>query len=265
VADAAGRLGAAPSATTLGDWLAEAPFGLVMSSGFFAFFAHTGVLQALAERGLSPSHVAGSSAGALVTGAFAAGLDPGELAAVLTGLARGDFWDPRPGAGLLAGKKFDAILRRILPVTSFERCRLEARISVYDVLRRRTAVRERGDLVDAIRASCAVPLMFHPVWIEGRPYLDGGILDRPGLSGVPAGRVFFHHIVSRSPWRPPNWPGLLPPRREQLVTLAIDELPRSGPFRLEAGQRALIAAREAARRALDLPVGDSVVRLAARR
>jgi NTE family protein len=249
--------------TTLGDWLDAGPFGLVMSSGFFSFFAHTGVLQALHARGLSPAHVAGSSAGALVTGAWAAGLSPDELAAVLARLTRADFWDPRPGAGLLAGKKFDALLRRILPVTSFERCSVPVRVSVFDVLRRRTAVRERGDLVDAIRASCAVPLMFHPVWIEGRPYLDGGILDRPGLEGVPPGRVLFHHIVSRSPWRTAGSPALQPPRRAELVTLAIDLLPRSGPFKLEAGQRALIAARAAAERALELPVEDGVVRLAA--
>ena len=249
--------------TTLGDWLDEGPFGLVMSSGFFSFFAHTGVLQALCSRGLTPAHVAGSSAGALVTGAWAAGVSPDELAAVLTGLRRADFWDPRPGAGLLAGKKFDALLRRILPVTELERCRVPARISVYDVLGRRTAVRERGDLAAAIRASCAVPVMFHPVWIEGRPYLDGGILDRPGLAGVPLGRALFHHIVSRSPWRSARSPALQPPRRDQLVTLAIDELPRSGPFRLEAGRRALEAARAAAERALDAPVREGVVRLRA--
>lgn len=250
-------------ATTLGDWLDAGPFGLVMSSGFFSFFAHTGVLQALHARGLAPAHVAGSSAGALVTGAWAAGLAPDELAAVLARLTRADFWDPRPGAGLLAGQKFDALLRGILPVTAFERCRVPVRVSVFDVLRRRTAVRQKGDLVAAIRASCAVPLMFQPVWIEGRPYLDGGILDRPGLAGVPAGRVLFHHIVSRSPWRRAGAAALEPPRRAELVTLAIDELPRAGPFRLEAGQRALAAARAAAARALELPVEGGVVRLAA--
>jgi NTE family protein len=251
------------SPTTLGDWLDEGPFGLVMSSGFFSFFAHTGVLQALHARGLAPAHVAGSSAGALVTGAWAAGLWPDDLADVLQGLTRADFWDPQLGAGLLAGEKFDALLRRILPVARFELCRVPVRVSVFDVLRRRTAVLERGDLVDAIRASCAVPLMFHPVWIEGRPYLDGGILDRPGLEGVPVGRVLFHHIVSRSPWRTAGSPALRPPRREGLVALAIDELPRSGPFKLEAGQHALRAARAAAERALEQPVGDGLVRLAA--
>lgn len=251
---------------TLGDWLEAGPFGLVMSSGFFSFFAHTGVLQALTARGLAPSHVAGSSAGALVTGAWAAGLLPDELAEVLMRLSRADFWDPRPGAGLLAGRKFDALLRRILPVADLEACRVPVRISVFDVLKRQTAVRERGDLASAIRASCAVPLMFHPVWIEGRPYLDGGILDRPGLAGLEgkaAGRVLFHHIVSRSPWRTASSPALQPPRRAELVTLAIDDLPRSGPFKLEAGQRALVAARQAAARALELPIADGVVRLAA--
>jgi hypothetical protein len=71
---------------TLGDWLAEEPFGLAMSSGFFGFFAHTGMLEALIARGLRPVHVGGSSAGALVTGVFAAGVPPEELAGVLAAL-----------------------------------------------------------------------------------------------------------------------------------------------------------------------------------
>ncbi|HLL21624.1 MAG TPA: patatin-like phospholipase family protein, partial [Kofleriaceae bacterium] len=112
---------------TLGDWLARAPFGLAMSSGFFSFFAHTGMLSALVARGLAPAHVAGSSAGALVGGAYAAGLAPDELARVLGSLERAQFWDPTVGAGLLAGKKFDRLLREILPVARFEELPLPAR------------------------------------------------------------------------------------------------------------------------------------------
>ena len=92
----------------LADWLAEAPFGLAMSSGFFAFFAHTGMLAALRARGLAPAHVAGASAGALVGGAWAAGLEPQELAAELTALRRADFWDPAPGLGLPILKSYTA-------------------------------------------------------------------------------------------------------------------------------------------------------------
>src|SRR5262245_4716936 len=74
-----------PPVTTLGDWLARGPFGLAMSSGFFAFYAHTGMLSALVARGLAPVHVAGSSAGALVAGAWAAGVPCDALAGVLAG------------------------------------------------------------------------------------------------------------------------------------------------------------------------------------
>ncbi len=238
---------------TLGDWLARGPFGLAMSSGFFSFFAHTGMLSALVERGLAPTHVAGSSAGALVGGAFGAGLSPRELAVVLDRLERAQFWDPAPGVGLLAGKKFDRLLREMLPVASFEACPTPVRISVFDIYARRTAVLATGDLPTAIRASCAVPAMFHPVWIDRRPYWDGGILDRPGILGVPTGRVLYHHIASRSPWRR-TAPAL--PRRADLVSLVIAELPRSGPFRLDAGRRALQLAHDATLRALDQPLID---------
>lgn len=244
--------------TTLGDWLAQGPFGLAMSSGFFSFYAHTGMLSALEARGLAPSHVAGSSAGALVAGAWAAGVSCAELAEVLARLERADFWDPGLGAGLLAGKKFDALLRGMLPVAEIERCGVPLRISVFDILARRTAVLERGDLPAAIRASCAVPGMFQPVWIGGRPYWDGGILDRPGIAGVPPGRLLFHHIASRSPWRVAGAPRV--PRRDQLVTLVLEGLPRSGPFRIEAGRRAMAVAREATERALERPIEDGLVR-----
>ena len=60
----------------LSEWLAEGPFTLAMSSGFFSFFAHTGMLGSLTTAGHVPRAVAGSSAGALVGGAWAAGLAP---------------------------------------------------------------------------------------------------------------------------------------------------------------------------------------------
>jgi NTE family protein len=247
-------------AERLHDWLAAQPFALAMSSGFFSFFAHTGMLGSLTRSGLAPNLVAGSSAGALVGGAWAAGLDVQALEDRLLALRRDDFWDPAPGAGLLAGRKFDRLLRDLLPTTAMGACRVPVRISAFDIRGRATAVLRDTDLAHAIRASCAVPALFHPVWIGRRAYWDGGILDRPGLAGIPAGeRVLFHHISSKSPWRV----RLDVPRRAGMVTLVIDDLPRSGPFRLDAGRRALELARTATLRALDAPIVDGVVRLAA--
>jgi NTE family protein len=77
------------------------------------------------------------------------------------------------------------------------------------------------------------------------------------------GRVLFHHILSRSPWRrrQPSRYGDVPiPTRPGMVTLILEGLPRSGPFRLDEGRRALRVARAAMKRALDEPIdGDLVV------
>ena len=58
--------------TTVSEWLDEGPFTLTLSAGFFGFYAHTGVLLALEERGHHPAKLTGSSAGALVAAAYAA-------------------------------------------------------------------------------------------------------------------------------------------------------------------------------------------------
>lgn len=247
----------------LGDWLAAQPFSLAMSSGFFSFYAHTGMLDSLTATGLRPQLVAGSSAGALVGGCWAAGLEMRALGEILVAMQRRDFWDPAVGAGLLAGRKFDRMLRDMLPVAQVERGRVPVKISVFEIASRTTRVITSGDLPPAIRASCAVPGLFHPVWIDGRAYWDGGILDRPGLEGLaPGDRVLFHHIASKSPWR--RRKELAFPRRPNMVTLVIDDLPRSGPFKLDAGRTALELARIATERALDQPIVDDVVRISTR-
>lgn len=249
---------------TLSEWLSEAPFTLAMSSGFFAFFAHCGALTALEDRGLFARALSGSSAGALVTGLWAAGLDAARQRDELVRLRREDFWDPALGMGLLRGRLFRQRLEALLPVSTFEACRASLALSVFDVKKRRTSVLRSGPLAPAIHASCALPVLFQPVRHEGQLWLDGGVLDRPGLDGIPEGeRVLHHHIVSRSPWRSADDPALVPPKRAGLVALAIDDVPRTGPFRLSEGAKAFEAARKATERALDQRVRDGVVRLSA--
>jgi NTE family protein len=243
---------------TLREWLREGPFALAMSSGFFSFYAHTGFLTALEDAGLTPSRISGSSAGALVGAAWAGGVDAPRLAAELERLERRDFWDPAMGAGLLRGRLFRERMEGMLAFPTFGACRVPVAVSVFDVLRRRTDVLDKGALAPAVCASCAVPFLFHPVRIGGRAYLDGGILDRPGLEGMPASepRLLFHHIASRSPWRRAEEPI---PTRPGMLAFVIEGLPRSGPFRLHEGRRAYRVAREATERALDLPVKDGRV------
>lgn len=249
---------------TLREWLREAPFALTMSSGFFGFFAHAGVMSVLEAEALLPARLSGSSAGALVAGLWAGGVDAPGIERELRALRREHFWDPALGPGLLRGRLFRALLDRILPVDSFEKTRRPLAVSVFDVLARRTRVVDSGLLAPALHASCAVPAMFHPVWLGGRPQLDGGILDRPGLDGMPGGtRVLYHHLASRSPWRRPGSPSLRLPVRPGLVSLVVDGLARAHPFAIERGHVAFEQAARAARAALDRPVEGGAVRVPA--
>ncbi|WAS94425.1 patatin-like phospholipase family protein [Nannocystis punicea] len=227
------------------EWLAAEPFTLALSAGFFGFFAHTGVLQALEEAGLAPRRIVGVSAGALAGGLWASGLSATELADELLRLRRVDFWDPGlPLGGLLKGGKFAAKLRSLLDdrgVRRVEDCRLPFAAVVYDVASRRVRSVDRGALGPAIQASCTVPLMFRPLRHEGRLLLDGGVADRLGLCALQPGERALHHALrSRSPWRGlsaevPKGLSEGPGRK----VLMVDDLPRVTPFRLDAGPAAL--------------------------
>ncbi len=236
---------------SLREWLASAPFTLAMSSGFFGFFAHAGVLSVLEEEGLLPARVCGSSAGALVGGLWAAGLPAERIREELRALRREHFWDPRPGLGVLRGGRFRARLDSLAPVRTFEDCRVPLAVSAFDLGARRTEVLRAGELAPAIHASCAFPVLFQPVRIGGRLFLDGGVGDRPGMAGAGAEeRVLYHHLTSRSPWRRPGSPALRVPERPGMQVVAIEGLPRLGPFRLARGPEAMERAADWMREAL---------------
>ncbi len=244
---------------TLADRLRASPFELILSSGFFGFFAHTGVVHALEEAGLKPSLVGGSSAGALVAGLWGAGLPAEVIRDRLFSLSREDFWDPDPlfalRGGLLRGDRFVTLLQEALGgVTQFDQCATPVRVVAFDLAARKIAALQHGSLALAIRASCSVPLMFQPARIDGRLYVDGGVADRAGIAAASDGaRVLYHHLPAHSPWRRFTPGQNRPPARPELHMLCEPSLPRLSPFHLQRGPRAYQMARDMALRARESP------------
>ena len=213
------------------------------------------MLAALEQRGHRPTRLSGSSAGALVAAGFAAGVSTQHFLDEMRALKKEHFWDPGPGLGLLRGRLFRERLRAIFPVDAFASTQLPLAISVFDVFGLKTRVLDSGPLLDAVYASCAVPLMFHPMVLDGRVLLDGGVLDRPGLAGMPPGeRVLYHHLRTRNRLRRKH----RLPHRDNMVTLIVDGLPAVGPNRLHEGERAYAAAFRETTRALDLPLDEGM-------
>ena len=170
----------------LTDVLQREDYGLCLSPGFFRIYALVGVLQALNEnKCLRAKACSGSSAGALVGGFYASGMEINEMPDRIFSIKRKDIWDVSFGFGLLKGNLLQNILEQNLPVKTFEECKIPMGITAYDILGCRTRLITSGNLATSIRASCCFPGLFQPVMIDSSPHIDGGIFDHCGLMALP--------------------------------------------------------------------------------
>lgn len=141
--------------------------------------AHIGVLKVLDEAGLRPAFVAGSSVGALIGGAYAAGRDLGELERLFADLDWFSLVRPtlKLKRSLVDTRKLGRFLRARLGLTTFEALRVPFSAVTCDLRSGEPVALSHGDLVQAIRASTALPGLFPPERIEGRTLVDGGIVE----------------------------------------------------------------------------------------
>jgi len=155
---------------------------LVLSSGWLAFASHTGFLAAIEESGLAVGGICGTSSGALTGALFAAGMPAADIFDLLTQHRPLHWVTPsrRPWRGLFDTAVIVEELERHLPATFAELPRpFAAGVVTRDW---RSSLLDVGPLPLAVAASCAVPLLFHPVTIDGVAYQDGGVVDRTGLA-----------------------------------------------------------------------------------
>jgi NTE family protein len=159
--------------------------GLALSGGAARGIAHVGVLRALEENGIPIDAIAGASAGALIGGAYAAGLSIAQLEAMALKFRWRHMGRPSfSRLGLQSNAPMEKFLRANLPVTRFEDLRIPFAAMATD-LKTGTAVvlRDTGDLTFAIRASTCLPAFYVPVRDpEGRLLVDGGLVANLPIS-----------------------------------------------------------------------------------
>lgn len=154
--------------------------GLALGGGAARGWAHIGVLRALKSAGIEPDIIAGTSIGAVVGACDVAGhLDDLEtFARELTRRRVLGYLDFNlSGTGLITGHRLGERLAKHLGDQTIE-----------DLPRRFTAVAteigtghevwlSRGSVVDAVRASYALPGVFRPVKVDGRWLFDGALVN----------------------------------------------------------------------------------------
>ena len=164
----------------------------VLSGGANLGAAQVGMLTALAEAGVHPELVIGTSVGALNGAWVAADAPLDELADVWRSLRRGDVFPAQPLRGLLgfAGRTDHMVgnggLRRLLRdhlrFGLLEDAPVPFHVVATDVLTGLDVRLSHGDATEAILASAAIPGVLPPVRIRGRAYMDGGVVNNTPIS-----------------------------------------------------------------------------------
>ena len=155
--------------------------GLALASGGARGSAHAGVLKVLEAEGIPISVVAGSSIGAVVGGAYAAGISVERiekewLETDVPKVVR-SFFPTFPRAGLSSGSELRKYLRDLIGDVQFEDLTIPFGAVGCDIDTGEAVVLNRGLLIDAMRASASIPGIFHPVHWSGRLLVDGGLVE----------------------------------------------------------------------------------------
>lgn len=152
--------------------------GLALSGGAARGFAHLGVLKVLEEHKIPIDFISGTSAGSLVGAALAAGLKFEQIYEMSKKIS----WFRVTGfsysaKGLLSNAAMGNFFREHLPFDKFEDLPIPFAAIACDLEKGAEVVlKGKGDLITALRASCAIPGVFTPVEHEGRTLIDGGVM-----------------------------------------------------------------------------------------
>lgn len=151
--------------------------GLALSGGGARGFAHVGVLRAFEERGIVPDIIAGTSAGSIVAALYSDGYTPKQIINLFSELNLRELVDVTiPRSSLLKFDKFVHFLDSKLHAKRIEELHIPTLITATDFDHGESVVFDKGELPIRIVASCAIPIVFAPVEIDGVHYVDGGVL-----------------------------------------------------------------------------------------
>ena len=156
--------------------------GLALGGGAARGFAHIGVIKALEAQGIKPDLVVGTSAGSVIAALYASGNSGTELNRMALTLDEASITDwalPFSGkfGGMIKGDALQSTVNRLVKNQRIENMPIPLGIVATDLQTGAGILFQRGDTGQAVRASCSVPGVFQPSVINGREYVDGGLVS----------------------------------------------------------------------------------------
>lgn len=159
-------------------WNKSHTVGLAMSGGGARGFSHIGVLMAFERFGIRPDVLSGVSAGSIAVAMYGAGLSPLDMEECFAESSSiSDFTEwTLPKEGFMKMSRFGKMLESWLPVKNLEEMRIPTVICATDIEQGKSVGWIKGEIVPRVLASCAIPVVFSPMVINGVHYVDGGVL-----------------------------------------------------------------------------------------
>src|SRR6266700_7977688 len=150
----------------------------VLGGGGARGFAHAGVLKVLDDAGIRADLVVGTSAGSLVGAIYAGGIRNDELLETALAVQRDELVDfVFPHRGFIEGNRLQTYIDKALKGRLIEQLDIPFVAVATELATGKLVAFTRGDTGMAVRASCSVPVIFQPTAIEGREYVDGGLVS----------------------------------------------------------------------------------------
>lgn len=154
--------------------------GLALGGGAARGFAHIGVIQVLEEAGIRPDLVVGTSAGSVVAALYASGQSGRQLESVAQGMDEASLSDwrlPLFKPGILKGEALARFVSKQVQGRRLQDLPLPVGVVATDLRSGDAILFQSGDTATAVRASSAIPILFEPVTVAGRDYVDGGLVS----------------------------------------------------------------------------------------
>lgn len=156
--------------------------GLALGGGGAKGLAHIGVIKALVNAGIKIDYIAGTSMGALVGGWYAATGDVDNLEDLIIHFKKSDFFSVkeimrRKDSSFFRAESIADKLRKELGNIKIEDLTIPFMALATNAKDGSEFRIKNGNLVDAIRASIALPIVFAPVKIDDHLLIDGGLVN----------------------------------------------------------------------------------------
>lgn len=153
-------------------------FGLALGGGGARGAAHIGVLIELENMGLKPDFVTGTSIGGLVGALIADGLDSTQIIQVFRRMRFGKLYSPpwlKPA--FMNNDKLQKLLEKSLGRPTFADLKIPLAVVTTNLVTRREVILKEGDVVQAVLATTAFPVVLPHVDWHGQILIDGGVLN----------------------------------------------------------------------------------------